>query len=222
MTTGAIIVAAGSSQRMGGIDKLLAPLGGRPVIAHSIAVFATHPRIDALAVVVSPANEAAITAIARELAPYARIVLGGSRRRDSVANGLDALGDCDYVLVHDGARPLVTADLIDAALDGAIQTGASLCAVPVADTVKRASEDGLVASTVNRDRLWLAQTPQAFRTDVLRRAHAAPDIDATDDAALVELIEEPVRLVIGSTENLKVTTPADLALATAIVASRRA
>lgn len=220
MTTGAIIVAAGASQRMGGIDKLLAPLGGRPVIAHSIAVLVAHPRIDALAVVVSPANEAAIRAIATDLAPHARIVLGGARRRDSVANGLDALGDCDYVLVHDGARPLVTADLIDAALDGAIQTGASLCAVPVADTVKRAAEDGLVASTVNRERLWLAQTPQAFRTDVLRHAHAAHDIDATDDAALVELIEEPVRLVLGSSENLKVTTPSDLALAAAILASR--
>jgi 2-C-methyl-D-erythritol 4-phosphate cytidylyltransferase len=222
MTIGAIIVAAGSSQRMGGIDKLLAPLGGRPVIAHSIAAFAAHPRIDALAIVVSAANEAAIAAIARELAPDARIVLGGARRRDSVANGLDALADCEYVLVHDGARPLVTADLIDAALDGAIQTGAALCAVPVADTVKRASDEGLVASTVNRERLWLAQTPQGFRTDVLRRAHAAHDIDATDDAALVELIEEPVRLVLGSTENLKVTTPSDLALASAILASRGA
>jgi 2-C-methyl-D-erythritol 4-phosphate cytidylyltransferase len=221
MTTGAIIVAAGSSQRMGGIDKLLAPLGGKPVIAHSIALLASHPRIESLAVVVSPANEAAMRALAAELAPSARIVIGGARRRDSVANGLDGLAQCEYVLVHDGARPLVTAEMIDAALDGAIQTGASLCAVPVSDTVKRASEDGLVASTVNRERLWLAQTPQAFRTDVLRRAHGAHDIDATDDAALVELIEEPVRLVMGSSENLKITTPSDLALADAILASRR-
>ena len=221
MTTGAIIVAAGSSQRMGGIDKLLAPLAGRPVIAHSLALLASHPRIEALAIVVSPANEAAMRALAAELAPSASIVIGGKRRRDSVANGLDALAHCDYVLVHDGARPLVTAEMIDAALDGAIQNGASLCAVPVSDTVKRAADDGLVASTVNRERLWLAQTPQAFRTDVLRRAHGAHDIDATDDAALVELIEEPVRLVMGSSENLKITTPSDLALAEAILASRR-
>ena len=222
MTTGAIIVAAGSSQRMGGIDKLLAPLGGRPVIAHSIAVFAAHSHLEALAIVVSPANEAAIRALADDLSPGARVVLGGARRRDSVANGLDALSHCNYVLVHDGARPLVTADIINAALEGAIQSGASLCAVPVSDTVKRAADDGLVASTVNRERLWLAQTPQAFRTEVLRRAHAAHDIDATDDAALVELIEEPVRLVMGSSENLKITTPADLVLAEAILASRSA
>jgi 2-C-methyl-D-erythritol 4-phosphate cytidylyltransferase len=247
---GAIIVAAGSSTRMGGIDKLLAPLGGRPVIACSIAVFATHPRVDALAIVVSPSNESAIREISARLAPDAHIVPGGVRRRDSVANGLDALGDCDYVLVHDGARPLVTADLIDAALDGAIQTGAALCAVPISDTVKRGTANPLsatpnplsasgrlpsseategagggvvlVAGTINRDRLWLAQTPQAFRTDILRRAHAAHDIEATDDAALVELIDEPVRLVMGSTENLKITTPSDLALASAILASRSA
>jgi 2-C-methyl-D-erythritol 4-phosphate cytidylyltransferase len=222
MTTGAIIVAAGSSQRMGGIDKLLAPLAGRPVIAHSIAVFAAHPRVEAMTIVVSPANEGPIRALTGELAPAAIVVLGGTRRRDSVASGLDALAHCDYVLVHDGARPLVTAEIIDAALDGAIQSGASLCAVPVSDTVKRAAGDGLVASTVNRERLWLAQTPQAFRTEVLRRAHAAHDIDATDDAALVELIEEPVRLVRGSSENLKITTPSDLALAAAILASRTA
>ena len=222
MTTGAIIVAAGSSQRMGGIDKLLAPLAGRPVIAHSIATFTSHPRIEALAVVVSNANETAIRALAHDLSPGAIVVLGGARRRDSVANGLDALAHCDYVLVHDGARPLVSAEMIDAALDGAIQSGASLCAVPVSDTVKRAADDGLVASTVNRERLWLAQTPQAFRTELLRRAHAAHDIDATDDAALVELIEEPVRLVMGSSDNVKITTPSDLALAAAILASRTA
>ena len=222
MTIGAIIVAAGSSQRMGGIDKLLEPLGGRPVIAHSLAVLGSHSRIDVLAVVASRANQEAIRKLALEFAPDARVVLGGARRRDSVVSGLDALGACDYVLVHDGARPLVTAELVDAALDGAIQSGAALCAVPVTDTVKRSADDGLVASTVNRERLWLAQTPQAFRTEVLRRAHAAHDIDATDDAALVELIEEQVRLVMGSSENLKLTTPSDLALAAAILATRSA
>jgi 2-C-methyl-D-erythritol 4-phosphate cytidylyltransferase len=220
MTTGAIIVAAGSSQRMGGIDKLLLPLAGRPVIAHSLTVFAAHPRVEAIAVVVSPSNEAPIRALVAELSTSAHVVLGGIRRRDSASKGLDALTHCDYVLVHDGARPLVTPEMIDAALDGAIQSGAALCAVPVSDTVKRAADDGLVASTVNRERLWLAQTPQAFRAEVLRRAHAAHDIDATDDAALVELIEEPVRLVMGSSENLKITTPSDLALAEAILASR--
>jgi len=146
-------------------------------------------------------------------------VRGGERRRDSVRAGLDALADCDYVVVHDGARPLVTKALIDAALAGARETGAALCAVPVSDTVKRTDDAGLVRSTVSRAGLWLAQTPQAFRTELLLRAHEATEIDATDDAALVELLGEPVRVVMGSPRNLKVTTPADLRLAEALLAA---
>ncbi|HEX5368471.1 MAG TPA: 2-C-methyl-D-erythritol 4-phosphate cytidylyltransferase [Dehalococcoidia bacterium] len=219
MRTGAIVVAAGSSQRMGGADKLLLALGGRPVLAHSLATFAAHPRIDALAVVVSEANEAPIRALATQYAPTAQVVLGGPRRRDSVLNGLEALPDCDYVLVHDGARPLVKPELVDAALDGAIESGASLCAVPVSDTVKRADDAGFVRGTISRQGLWLAQTPQAFRRDTLRRAHASSDIDVTDDCALVELLGEPVRVVMGSQRNLKITTAADLALAEALLAA---
>jgi 2-C-methyl-D-erythritol 4-phosphate cytidylyltransferase len=219
MSIGGIIVAAGRSARMGGGDKLLLRVGGRALIAHSMAQFDGHARIDRLVVVASEANLDAISAIAEELGK-ALVVVGGRRRRDSVLCGLEALGGCDIVVVHDGARPLVTRELIDAAIDGAIEVGAALCAVPVSDTVKRGDVSGLVRSTVARDDLWLAQTPQAFRADVLRRAHAAHDIDATDDAALVELIEEPVRLVTGSRENIKVTTPEDVALVEALLAAR--
>jgi 2-C-methyl-D-erythritol 4-phosphate cytidylyltransferase len=203
---------------MGGIDKLLLSLAGRPVLAHSLAVFAAHPRIDALVVVASEANAASVRALVSEHAPRASVVLGGLRRRDSVLFGLQALPACDYVVVHDGARPMVTPALIDAALDGARETGAALCAVPVADTVKRADESGLVRATISREGLWLAQTPQAFRSDVLRRAHASSDIDVTDDCALVELMDEPVRIVMGSARNLKLTTPEDFALAEALLA----
>ena len=219
MTIGGIIVAAGSSVRMGGRDKLLLSVGGRPLIAHSIAQLDGHERISALVVVASEANIEAMGAIAAQFR-RAKVVLGGKRRRDSVLYGLEALDDCDIVIVHDGARPLLTRALIDAAIDGALEAGAALCAVPVSDTVKRGDAAGLVRSTVSREDLWLAQTPQAFRVDVLRRAHAAHDIDATDDAALVELIEEPVRLVTGSRENIKVTTPEDLALVEALLAAR--
>ena len=220
MSTGAVIVAAGRSERMGGADKLLAPLAGRPVIAYSLAVFARHPRIDRLVVVASAANESAIREIAGAEAPQATVVLGGQRRRDSVRAGLDLLEGCEYVVIHDGARPLVTPELIDAALDGARETGAALCAVPVSDTVKRSRGGGLVSGTVRRDELWLAQTPQAFRRNLLLRAHSSFDIDATDDAALVELLEWPVKLVRGSRRNVKVTAPEDLALAAALLASR--
>src|SRR3989304_3442011 len=115
---GAIVLAAGRSERMGGADKLLATLGGRPLIAHAIEAFTAHTGIDALVVVASGGTGAAIGALTGRLAPRARVVRGGERRRDSVRAGLDALADCDYVVVHDGARPLVTKALIDAALAG--------------------------------------------------------------------------------------------------------
>jgi 2-C-methyl-D-erythritol 4-phosphate cytidylyltransferase len=201
---------------MGGVDKLLAPVVGRPLIAHTIAAFSSAESIDGLVVVASAANREAIEALIGDVA-QARVVLGGERRRDSVRAGLEALSDCEYVVVHDGARPLVTAALIEAALAGARETGAALCAVPVADTLKRSDEASLVRSTVSRTGLWLAQTPQAFRRELLLRAHEATDIDATDDAALVELLGAPVRLVMGSSRNLKVTTAEDLALAEALL-----
>jgi len=214
-----MIVAAGSSQRMRGVDKLFALLGGRPVLAHSVAVFASHPAIDETVIVTSAANEGATRALVAELAPRARVVLGGARRRDSVRAGLEALLDCEYVVVHDAARPLVTAALIDAALEGAREVGAALCAVPITDTVKRSEPSGRVSSTVTREGLWLAQTPQAFRTELLLRAHRTIELDVTDDAALIELLGEPVKLVMGSSRNLKITQPGDLALARALLAA---
>jgi 2-C-methyl-D-erythritol 4-phosphate cytidylyltransferase len=212
----AILVAAGSSRRMRGVDKLLVPLGGRPLVAYSIDAFAQHPAIDELIIVTSESNREDIREIAGDRAKF---VLGGKRRRDSVFNGLAACGECDYVVVHDAARPLVTAAMIDEALSGARELGAALCAVPVIDTVKRADPTGKVSSTVTREGLWLAQTPQAFRKDLLLRAHESIDIDVTDDAALIELIGEPVKLVMGSARNIKVTLQEDLELARALLAA---
>jgi 2-C-methyl-D-erythritol 4-phosphate cytidylyltransferase len=203
---------------MGGGDKLQLIVGGHAVLWYSIAAFAGHEGVDDVVVVASEANVEAVRGLASGF-PKARVVLGGMRRRDSVSCGLEALPGCEIVVVHDGARPLVTRELIDAAIEGAQETGAALCAVPVSDTVKRGESTGLVRGTVSRENLWLAQTPQAFRSEVLRRAHAAHDIDATDDAALVELIEEPVRLVMGSRRNIKVTTPEDLPLVQALMAA---
>ena len=217
MSFGAIIVAAGKSQRMGGQDKLLQPLAGRPLISHSIAKFASYPDLDGLVIVASEANHDQIAAIAAELAPEAQVVQGGPRRQDSVRAGIAALKNVDYITVHDGARPLVTHDLIKAAFDGAKEKGAALCAVPINDTVKRGDETRLVKSTVSRRDLWLAQTPQAFRRPLLLRAHDGITQDITDDAAMVELLGEPIQLVPGSKRNLKVTTPEDLVMAEALL-----
>jgi 2-C-methyl-D-erythritol 4-phosphate cytidylyltransferase len=202
---------------MGGIDKLLRPLDGRPLIAYAIAAFAASNEVDRLAVVTSNANYDAIGDITRQLAPDAAVILGGERRRDSVRAGLEALADVDYVLVHDGARPLINEVMIEDVLRGAVATGAAICATPVTDTIKRADAGNLVAGTVDRSQLRAAQTPQAFRRDLLLRAHEADADDATDDAALVERLGLPVQLVPGSPRNIKVTTPDDLHVAEALL-----
>jgi 2-C-methyl-D-erythritol 4-phosphate cytidylyltransferase len=217
MNAGAVIVAAGRSSRMGGSDKLLQTIQGRPLIAHTLAPFLQHTAIRQAVLVVSSENREAISRqIGRD--EKLTIVLGGERRRDSVHAGLVTLTGCDYALVHDGARPLVTSELIDSALAGARECGAALCAVAVTDTVKRSDESGHIRGTVEREGLWLAQTPQAFRLDLILQAHRALEGDFTDDAAMIEHLGLPVRLVAGSRRNIKVTTPDDLALAAMLLA----
>jgi 2-C-methyl-D-erythritol 4-phosphate cytidylyltransferase len=204
---------------MGGVDKLFAPLAGRTVLEHSLAAFTACQQIDAIVVVASEANQADVEALVEDVAPEARVVLGGARRRDSVRAGLGALPRCEYVVVHDGARPLVTPRMIEAALTGASEKDAAICAVPVSDTVKQVDNYGFSRRTLDREGLWLAQTPQAFRLDLLLRAHAAYHEDVTDDAMLIEHLGLPVRIVAGSIRNLKVTTPDDLVLAEALLAA---
>jgi 2-C-methyl-D-erythritol 4-phosphate cytidylyltransferase len=147
-------------------------------------------------------------------------VPGGKRRQDSVRLGLEALrpgsgqalGECEYVAVHDGGRPLVSSALIGRGLEAARETGAAVPAVPLADTVKEASADGLVVRTLDRRRLWAAQTPQVFRYDLLMRAHREVMADVTDDAGMLEALGLPVRIFPGDRRNIKVTTAEDLEL----------
>jgi len=216
----AVIAAGGRSVRMGGVDKLFAPLAGRPLLFHTLGAFQACAAVHTVVLVVSPENLGAAQALVSEggFSKVAAVCLGGDRRRDSVSAGLKALSACDWVVVHDGARPLVTPSLIEAGLAAARQTGAAACALATADTVKEADASGRVLGTLDRSRLWLVQTPQVFRYDILRRAHqAAPEVDATDDAALVERLGIEVRLYAGSPRNLKVATPEDLAIAEALL-----
>ena len=170
---GAIIAAAGGSTRMAGADKLFAPLGGRPLLARALQPFQESPLVERIALVLSAANIERGRALAEEegIDKLAAVCEGGPRRQDSVRLGLEALGPCDWVLVHDGARPLVTAELIERGLTAARETGAAVPAVPLADTVKLAAPDGMVVATLDRSGLWAAQTPQVFRYDLLLRAH---------------------------------------------------
>ena len=221
---GAVIVAAGRSQRIAGPDKLWVELPGpdgrkRPLLAYAVAAFQRCAAIDRIVLVVA---EDAVER-ARELAQREGIdklhavVAGGKRRQDSVRAGLYALEGCDWVAIHDGARPLVTPELIERGIAEAQETGASCCALPVPDTVKEAGEGRAIIRTLDRARLWLAQTPQVFRYDLLVNAHATFEGDATDDAAMIEALGGQVQLYPGSRRNLKVTTREDLELVKALL-----
>ena len=218
----AIVVAAGRSSRMGGLDKLFAPLGGRPLLARTLTAFQECGAVRRIVLVLAAENLARGLALAEEegLSKVRTVCLGGRRRQDSVWEGLGALGPCAWVVVHDGARPLVTPRLIEEGLAAARETGAAVCGLPAGDTVKRVDEQGRVLRTLDRRRLWVIHTPQVFRYDILREAHERSRRTATDDAALVERLGHRVRVYPGSPRNLKVTTPEDLALAEALLKSQ--
>lgn len=216
----AILVAAGSSSRMDGVDKLWSEVAGRPLIAYSLLTLAD---LDAVSIVVAVAPAARHEELRRLFGGIdgcqLRCVEGGTRRQDSVAAGLAAAPEADWYLVHDAARPLVTPETCARVLAGALLHGAAVPAVPIVDTVKRVAEDGRVIETPDRAWLRAVQTPQGFAASLLRRAHAEVTSDVTDDAAQIEALGEPVYVVPGDTRNLKVTTPADLDLVRALVAT---
>jgi len=217
-SVGAILVAAGRSTRMG-FDKVWAKLGDGYVLAWSLHALAESGRVDRLALVVAPGRVLAARDLAGQVSLPVAIVEGGERRRDSVARGLEALDDCDWIVVHDAARPLLSASLVSAGLAAARSTGAAVAALPVSDTIKRV-RDLAVVETLARAELWAVQTPEVFRRDLLSAALRASDDDVTDEATLLEAQGAEVRVFGGEHTNLKITTPDDLELARALVQLR--
>ena len=216
----AIVVAAGASRRMDGQDKLLTELGGRPLIIRTLGAFAASHLIDDIILVAGHQKLDKMIMLCKQynLDKGVKVVAGGARRQDSVAAGLkEATGA--WVLVHDGARPMVTGELIAAVLDAATATGAAVPALPVTDTIKQA-EEGKVVRTLDRSNLYAIQTPQAFQCEILRAAYHQAEIEATDDAQLVEKTGIKVSLCEGSYDNIKVTTPLDLDLARSLINRR--
>ena len=218
----AIIVAAGESQRMEGIDKLIAPLGGEPVLARVLEVFQNCKKVDQIVLVMGLSNieeGRRIVALGR-WNKISDIALGGKRRQDSVAEGLKLVKETEWVIIHDGARPFVTTDLIEKGLDAAKETGAAAAAVPVTDTIKYVKGSDFVIQTLPRQYLRAVQTPQVFRADVIKNSYKFAASDVTDDAALVEKSGFKVKLYMGSYDNIKITTPGDLAVAGALWENR--
>jgi 2-C-methyl-D-erythritol 4-phosphate cytidylyltransferase len=208
----AIIVAAGESRRMGGIDKVFAPLSERAVISYVLDAFEKCQVVNQIIVVVSKNNvEKCRELIAKNnYSKPIEVCAGGKRRQDSVAVGLKELRDCDWVVIHDGARPLVTKELIEEGLAAARETGAAVAAVPVTDTIKTADEDRIVRQTPPRQNLWAIQTPQVFDYNLILKAYQKAEGEVTDDASLVEALGGKVKLYMGAYDNIKITTKKDL------------
>jgi 2-C-methyl-D-erythritol 4-phosphate cytidylyltransferase/2-C-methyl-D-erythritol 2,4-cyclodiphosphate synthase len=221
----AIIAAGGRGERLGGgRPKQLLPVGGRPILERSARALLDHPEVDEVIVALPAELVAAPPAYLTHTSKPVLLVSGGGRRQDSVANAFHRVADrADVVLVHDAARPFASADLISRTIAAASECGAALAAVPVRDTVKLVDPSEAaryVRQTLPRDSVYLAQTPQAFRREILRRALEIAD-DATDEASLAERCGHSVRLVEGEATNIKVTVPEDLPLAEAIAETQR-
>lgn len=218
MTCAALITAAGYGKRMSADrPKQFLDLAGAPLVVWTLRAFERHPLIDLIVLTTPPGTEELCRS--QIVAPYKLskirgIVPGGETRQESVLNGLETLEYTEIVAIHDGARPLVSPDVITGSIEAAKAVGAALACAPVRDTVKK--RDGRYLSTVSRSDLWLAHTPQTFRTGLIVEAHRRAVMDGyagTDDASLVERLGAPIKIIEDSAYNIKITTPEDLRLA---------
>lgn len=230
--THAVIPAAGRGERMGSkTRKQFLALCGRPVIVHTLSIFQKSPFIDDILCVASKEDHLFLERLIAEhgLTKVRRILPGGERRQDSVQVAIEYLEregrPDDIVLVHDGVRPLVTPELIERVAREAYKSGGAVAALPVTDSLKEVSADGIIEKSVAREKIWSMQTPQAFRLSLLIEAYrkaAGDGFYGTDEAMLVERIGVPIRCIQGSSENIKITTPSDLKIAELLLSSRSA
>lgn len=212
-----VIVAAGASRRMEGVNKLFAPLGNKPLLAWCVETCRGCGLVHQIVLVLNASDLGRGQELARTR-HWSGVTMcpGGPRRQDSVRQGLKRVLDCDLVMIHDGARPFLTQALIEDGFRLACTTGTAVAAVPVKDTIKMVADDRLIGRTLERDRLWAAQTPQIFSLDVITRAYQNLAVEVTDDGAAVEMLGSEVQLYMGDHNNIKVTSPGDLSLARTI------
>lgn len=209
---GAVIAAAGSSSRMGGVDKTFAPILGLPLVVHTMDRFELSPLVHQIVLVLSKDSIDLGKQMVQQrgYTKVTSVCAGGRRRQDSVRFGLEQLTACEWVMVHDGARPCLDDAMLQRGLEAAAESGSAVAGVPVKDTIKVVSMDQTVQETPDRSLLWAAQTPQVFRYRTLLDSHYACTQDFTDDAAMVESMGHRVKMFLGAYENIKVTTADDL------------
>ncbi|HVO92597.1 MAG TPA: 2-C-methyl-D-erythritol 4-phosphate cytidylyltransferase [Terriglobales bacterium] len=230
MRTTAIVVAAGEGRRIGqNVSKTYLPIGGRPLILRTLDRVFSAPAISDVVLVIAGADLQHCEALLRGDSALSHrawtLQSGGASRQQSVQRGLERVpAGTDIVVIHDGARPFVSAALLDRCIFAAVEKGAAVAGLPARDTIKSVTPDGWIKSTPERKTLWEIQTPQAFRRDLIVAAHdqaRRQGIEATDDAMVVELIGRPVFVVAGERLNFKITVPEDIWLAELLVASER-
>ena len=220
----AIILAAGKGNRMkSGINKQYINLKGRPILSYTLEVFFSCDSIEEIIAVINPKDEEYFNAVLNEfeLNKSVKMVFGGDERQQSVQKGLERIGDsADIIVIHDGARPFITCKMIEDCIAGAKRYAAVTVGVPVKETIKAVDEEGFISDTLNRESIWIAQTPQAFKRDIIVQAHTMAQIDkrtATDDAMLVEYLNYNVKMIPGEYNNIKITTKEDLIIAESII-----
>ncbi|MBC7764926.1 MAG: 2-C-methyl-D-erythritol 4-phosphate cytidylyltransferase [Hyphomonadaceae bacterium] len=222
-----IVVAGGKGTRMGSPqNKVLVELGDKPILAHALLVFEQNTEVDEIILVTAQNDMIACQDLVKEynIEKVTIIVTGGEERQQSVERGLqEVIKQCKIVLVHDGARPLVTSNEVSRVIAAACEFGAAAIGARVKDTIKMVDGDYFIVGTMDRSQLWTVFTPQAFDTDLLREAYEnalVNKIEATDDCMLVEKLGKPVKMVKGSYCNIKITTPEDLIAAEAFLTER--
>ena len=222
----AIVLAAGQGKRMGTkVQKQYLEIAGYPILYYSLKTFQESPLIDEIVLVVGSGQEMFCreNVLSRgDFSKITHIVEGGAERYHSVWNALQVIGNDGYVFIHDGARPFVTGEILVRAYESVLTDRACVVGMPVKDTIKIADENDCVADTPDRSRVWMVQTPQVFATELVKRAYSLlmvlENIQVTDDAMVVEtMLHQPVRLVCGSYENIKITTPEDLEIGKVLV-----
>ncbi|MFZ5942503.1 MAG: 2-C-methyl-D-erythritol 4-phosphate cytidylyltransferase [Bacillota bacterium] len=226
--TVAIVAAAGQGKRMGSaLNKQYLSLEDKPVLAHTLGILHQHPLIEGIIVVVK--EDEIELCFSQVVNPYKiskvlKVIPGGKERQDSIYAGLKALpSECQLVVVHDGARPFIAPNIISETINAGMQKGAAIAAVPVKDTIKRVSSDNKVIETIPRSELWAVQTPQVFSKDLIKQAYEngiKAGFIGTDDASFVELLGHQVEVILGSYENIKITTPEDIGLGISILSKR--
>jgi 2-C-methyl-D-erythritol 4-phosphate cytidylyltransferase len=219
-----IVVAAGEAGAKSAFDRIFADLAGKPILAHSIAAFEACAAVDEVILVTNAANLGRAWNLVKEQGwrKLTKIVPGGARRQDSVAAGLQEVGECGWVMIHDGSRPLVSVEQILDCLACGQKYGAAILAIPTRDAVKMVNAERMVRATPDRSALWLTQTPQCFRKDLIVQGYRDVFGEVSDDSVLIERQSQPVKVCMGAQTNIKIVTAEDLDYADVVIRRRMA